>query len=54
MVPVPENTPEALLLGSGGVMSTNLEEKLQRYLFVGTTPELTEAMLRDFLGRARY
>lgn len=53
MVPVPENTPEALLLGGGGIMSTNPEEKLQRELFVGnTTPEMTEAMLRDFLGRA--
>lgn len=55
MVPVPENTPEALLIGGSGSggMSTNPEEKLQRELFVGnTTPEMTEAMLRDFLGRA--
>lgn len=41
MTPVPEN--------SGG----SAEEKLNRELFVGnTTPEMTEAMLRDFLGRA--
>lgn len=50
LVPVPENTPGALLMGG---VSTNPEEKLQRELFVGnTTPEMTEAMLRDFLGRA--
>lgn len=53
MVPVPENTPGAQLLLGGGTASTNPEEKLQRELFVGnTTPEMTEAMLRDFLGRA--
>ncbi|KAL7532949.1 hypothetical protein ACHAXR_004945 [Thalassiosira sp. AJA248-18] len=41
MIPVPENT--------GG----NPEEKLHRELFVGnTTPEMTESMLKDFLGRA--
>ena len=40
MTPVPENTSSA-------------EEKVNRELFVGnTTPEMTEAMLRDFLGRA--
>lgn len=43
-------------MGAGGMMmmmSTNPEEKLQRELFVGnTTPEMTESMLRDFLGRA--
>jgi hypothetical protein len=33
--------------------TTNPEEKLQREFFVGnTTPEMTEVMLRDFLGRA--
>jgi hypothetical protein len=53
MVPVPENTPGAQLLLLGGTATTNPEEKLQRELFVGnTTPEMTEAMLRDFLGRA--
>ena len=52
MVPVPENTPGAALL-MGAVSTTNPEEKLQRELFVGnTTPEMTEVMLRDFLGRA--
>lgn len=41
MIPVPENT--------GG----NPEEKINRELFVGnTTPEMTESMLKDFLGRA--
>ena len=55
MTPVPENTAGAVM-GAGGMMmmmSTNPEEKLQRELFVGnTTPEMTESMLRDFLGRA--
>lgn len=41
MIPVPENT--------GG----SPEEKINRELFVGnTTPEMTEGMLKDFLGRA--
>lgn len=41
MTPVPENT--------GG----SPEEKINRELFVGnTTPEMTESMLKDFLGRA--
>lgn len=41
MIPVPENT--------GG----SPEEKINRELFVGnTTPEMTESMLKDFLGRA--
>jgi len=44
MTPVPENNG----LGGGSA-----EEKLNRELFIGnTTPEMTEAMLRDFLGRA--
>ena len=42
MVPVPENS------SIGGP-----EEKITRELFVGnTTPEMTESMLKDFLGRA--
>jgi len=41
MTPVPENT--------GG----SPDEKINRELFVGnTTPEMTESMLKDFLGRA--
>lgn len=41
LTPVPENT------------SGNPEEKIERELFVGnTTPEMSESMLRDFLGRA--
>jgi RNA recognition motif-containing protein len=52
MTAVPENINPA----SGGMIvpsSNNPEEKLQRELFVGnTTPEMTEVMLRDFLGRA--
>lgn len=43
MTPVPENN----------TIGGSPEEKLQRELFIGnTTPEMTEAMLRDFLGRA--
>jgi splicing factor U2AF subunit len=52
MTAVPENNNP----GAGGMLmqvSNNPEEKLQRELFVGnTTPEMTEVMLRDFLGRA--
>jgi hypothetical protein len=45
MTPVPEN--------NGTIGGGSPEEKLHRELFVGnTTPEMTEAMLRDFLGRA--
>ncbi len=55
MAAVPENTGGSVI-GPGGVVlapSANPEEKLQRELFVGnTTPEMTEPMLRDFLGRA--
>lgn len=54
MTPVPEN-PSGNVIGPGGVVVMNCtpEEKLQRELFVGnTTPEMTESMLKDFLGRA--
>lgn len=54
MTPVPEN-PGGNVIGPGGMIiaSSNPEEKLQRELFVGnTTPEMTEPMLKDFLGRA--
>lgn len=54
MTPVPEN-PCGNVIGPGGVLitSSSPEEKLQRELFVGnTTPEMTESMLKDFLGRA--
>ena len=54
MIPVPEN-PSGNVIGPGGVVVMNCtpEEKLQRELFVGnTTPEMTESMLKDFLGRA--
>lgn len=42
------------LLGGGNIMALDSEqEKLSRELFVGnTTPEMTETMIREFLGNA--
>jgi len=38
---------------SSSIVDASAEEKVNRELFVGnTTPEMTESMLRDFLGRA--
>jgi len=38
---------------AGAVLDANAEEKVNRELFIGnTTPEMTESMIREFLGNA--
>jgi len=40
-------------LPANAVLDASAEEKVNRELFIGnTTPEMTEAMIRDFLGNA--
>uniref|UniRef100_A0A7S4I336 RRM domain-containing protein n=1 Tax=Odontella aurita TaxID=265563 RepID=A0A7S4I336_9STRA len=41
------------LAGAGGALAGSAEDKINRELFIGnTTPEMTEQMLSDFLGKA--
>jgi len=48
-----ELTGQAPIMGDSSLGLSSAEEKLTRELFIGnTTPEMTEQMIRDFLGKA--